>query len=55
MCVKAVSLRLVACWKIGEITTFDIGETDEKYVWFDSGKSVSIRCGDIYRSGDIRM
>jgi hypothetical protein len=39
----------------GNITTFDIGETDEKNVWFRSGKSVCFCGGDVPGSDDIRV
>ena len=38
-----------------EITAFNIGETDEKYVWFGSGEIVGARNGDISGPDDIRL
>lgn len=37
----------------GNITTFDIGETDEKNVWFGSGKSVCFCGGSTLGSDDV--
>jgi len=54
-CAKAAALSLVACWKPTNITAFDMGETDEKNVWFVSGKSVGIHSGDIPGSDDVRV
>jgi hypothetical protein len=39
----------------GNITAFDMGETDEKNVWFGSWKSVGIHSGDIPGSDDVRV
>ena len=47
--------EMLARWETGNITAFDIGETDEKNVWFGSGKSVGFHGGDIPGSDNVRV
>lgn len=55
MCAKAVVAQACCLPETGNVTTFDIGETDEKNVWFGSRKSVGFCCGNIHDSDNVRV
>ena len=52
---KGSTTRAYRLLETGKFTAFDIGETDEKCIWFGSGKSVGNRGDDIRDSNDIGM